>query len=360
MRGSGLVKWAAVATLAVFAALQIGCSKTDVRNETVGSVDGDDVKVYELREFLGMRGGVVPAAGVPAERKKEALGRLLSGRQLAREARAMGLDNSAAFRSAIEQNEQGILIGALLRKEIAARVKVKESDIAAESKKARAADNALSESDASFRAARVISDREISKIEEDLVAAAKKEFPPSIDAKQIERIGRGEAVRDNAVLATCAGGSVTYAQVRKALEGLSRSQHGGQDLSRNPQALEKVTDREATGRALAAYARKQGIEGSEWLKVGRAEMERAVLANLMIEMVGAGVGPVTEKEISAAYAEHGDMLVRDGKKIPLAQVKEQLRSYLADVKRRKVIEEHVESLKKKGKITVNEKLLPNV
>ncbi len=69
---------------------------------------------------------------------------------------------------------------------------------------------------------------------------------------------------------------------------------------------------------------------------------------------------MTDKEIESAYAEHGQMFVKDGKKIPLAQVKDQLRAFLENAKRRKALDEYVEALRKKAKITINESVLPKV
>jgi competence CoiA-like predicted nuclease len=54
------------------------------------------------------------------------------------------------------------------------------------------------------------------------------------------------------------------------------------------------------------------------------------------------------------------MLVRDGKKVPLAAVKEQIRGFLQNNKRKKALEEYIEALKKKAKITVNEPALQKV
>ena len=125
-------------------------------------------------------------------------------------------------------------------------------------------------------------------------------------------------------------------------------------------AIQRVIDREAVGLALYTYAKKQGLEGSEVLKSVRGEMERTVLINLLAGNVAGKDIPVTDKEIETAYAEHGEMFVQQGKKIPLAQIKEQLRAYLANAKRRKALDEYVETLKKKAKITVNEAMLPKV
>jgi len=363
-RGEGNVRndrfGAAVLILAAAVAFGGGCSTKDAKNETVATVNGDDVKVVELREFLGSRGGVVAVTNLPAEKKKEGLDRLVAGRLLAQDARAKGLDNTDAYRAGLSGNDKGVWINALLRKEIAARVKIKESEIKDEAKKMRGADNSLSESDAASRAGQAIADREIRKIEEELIAAAKKDTPAAVDMEAIGKIGTGGKVADDVALATVGGEKITYGQVRKVLQAAAPGPHGAEGLLKNPVAIQRVVEREAMGVSLYAYAKKQGLDGSEWLKLVRGEMERAVLINLLAETVAAKDIPVTEKEIEAAYAEHGQMFVQDGKKIPLAQVKEQLRAFLENGKRRKALDEYVESLKKKAKITVNESVLPKV
>lgn len=334
-----------------------GCSAKDAKDEAVATVDGDPVKVSELREFLGFRGGVVSASSVPAEKKKEALDRLVSGRLLARDARGRGLDNTEEFRAAVARNEQGVWITALFRKEFASKVKVPESEIAAEAKKLREADKNLSEGDAAVRAAQAVSDQKARKVEEDLIAAARKEAPFTVDKELVQRIGKGENVGDNAVLATAGGEKITWSQVKALLGQMAPGPHGGQDLSRNPVAIERVLDREAAGRALYVYAKKQGLDGSEWIKGVRADMERAILINLVADRVVPGQVPVTDKEIADAYAEHGQMFVRDGKKIPLKEVKGQIRAFLENSKRKKSFDDYLEGLKKKGKVTVDEEVL---
>jgi len=59
-----------------------GCSGTEGKNKTVAQVNGDAIQVADLREVLGVRGGMTPAVGVPAEKKKEALDRLIAERLL--------------------------------------------------------------------------------------------------------------------------------------------------------------------------------------------------------------------------------------------------------------------------------------
>jgi len=69
---------------------------------------------------------------------------------------------------------------------------------------------------------------------------------------------------------------------------------------------------------------------------------------------------VTDQEIEAAYAAHAKEMVRDGKKIPLMMVKEQIRMSLQNEKRRKAFDDYVAELKGKGKVTVNDGVLPKV
>ena len=350
----------AAAILAVAVVFGGGCAAKEAKNEAVATVNGDDVKVVELREFLGSRGGVAPVTHLPAEKKKEGLDRIVAGRLLAQDARAKGLDNTDAFRDALSGNEKGVWINALLRKEIASRVKIKDSELKDEAKKMRSADNTLSESDAATRAGQALAEREVRKVEEDLLAAARKDAPPAIDMETIGKIGKGEKLADDVALATVGNERITYGQVRKVLQSAAPGPNGADVLLKNPVAVQRVVDREAMGVALYAYAKKQGVEGTDWLKSVRGEVERAILINLLADHVAGKDIPVTDKEVEGAYTEHGEMFIRDGKKIPLAQVREQLRAYLENAKRRKTLDEYVETLRKKAKITINESILSKV
>ena len=338
----------------------LACSTPDVRNETVASANGDGIKVFELREFLGIRGGMTAASQVPAEKKKEALDRLVSGRLLAQEALARGLDNTGEYRDAIARNGQGVLIAALFRKEMASKLKIKDKEVEAEAKKLREADKNLSETDASFRARQALSEADMRRIEGELISAAKKATASSIDRELIEKIGKGGKFEDNVALATVGAEKISYGEVKRQIQAVSPGSHDGQVLSRIPMAIEKTLEREITGRALAAYAKKQGIEGSEWERSVRKELERSVLINLLADKVVPKDVPVTDKEIGDAYAEHAQMFVRDGKKIPLSEVKERIRGFLQNRRRSQALEAYIEGLRKKAKITVNEALLPKV
>jgi hypothetical protein len=86
-------------------------------------------------------------------------------------------------------------------------------------------------------------------------------------------------------------------------------------------------------------------------------MERSILIDLLARQELAEGTEVTDDEIAEAYKEHKQMFVRDGKEIPLLQVREQIRGFLQNEKKRKKIETYIEELKKKAKITVNEELL---
>ena len=337
-----------------------GCSKPQAKNETVAEVNGDAIQMNELREFLGVRGGLTAVMGVTPEQKKEALDRLIAGHLLAQEARAQGLDNTDEFLDIMKKSEQSVLVTALFRKEVASKEIVSKDEIQAEAKKMKAADNTLSDNNANVRAERSVSEAKIRKIQQDLIAAANKEFPSEIVQPVVNRIVQGEKVQDNAVLGTAAGDNVTYGYVRAQLEQIAGGMHGDKDVARNPVAINRFLTRALTGKSLAAYAKKQGIEGTEWIKTSRADIERTILIDLLAAKVLEKEAKATDKEVEAYYKEHAEMFVQHGKKVPFMMIKEQLRGFLQNEKRKSAMNAYIEDLKKKAKITVNEKVLGDV
>jgi len=338
-----------------------GCSSKDVRQETVATVNGDEVKGAELREFLGAPAGVFAVVEIPVERKKEALDQLVAVRLLAQEGHSRGIDNTSEFKEILQQNDPLVRIKALLRKEIEAKLKVTNEEIKAEIAKVKEANKGISDADAAMRAVKSVSGSRVQKIQEDLIAAAKKETAAAVDPKAVARIGKEENLPDNVVLATAGDEKILYGDVKKILRGLSPGGGPGQpDLSKNPALVGNVLERELTMRALAAYAKKQGVDGSEGYKSMRREMERFVLRSMVADNVIAKNVEVTDKEIEATYAEHSATMVRDGKKIPLAMVKEQIRAALRNEKGQKAVEVYIAELRKTAKITVNDAVLSKV
>ena len=338
-----------------------GCGSKDVRQEVVATVNGDQIKGGEIREFFGAPAGVFAVVDIPVEKKKEALDQLVVVRLLAQEGRSRGLDNTAEFKEILQQNDQLVRIKTLVRKEIEAKLKVTNEEMKAEIVKVKEANKEISDADAAMRAVKSVSGSRIQKIQEDLIAAAKKETAAAVDPKAVSRIGK-ENVPDNVVLASVGDEKILYGDVKKILRDLSqaRGAPGQPDLSKNPVVAGNILERELTIRALAAYAKKQGVDGSEGYKAMRQEMERFVLRNLMADNVAATNVVVTDGEIEAAYAEHSATMVRDGKKIPLAMVKEQIRAALRNDKGTKIVDVYIVELRKKAKITVNDAVLPKV
>ncbi|MGA6994252.1 MAG: hypothetical protein WBX50_10175 [Candidatus Deferrimicrobiaceae bacterium] len=347
-------------TIAVAALGVSACSQQKPKNETVAEVNGDAIRVTELREFLGMLGGVTPVSGITAEQKSQSLDRLIAGRLLAQDARAQGLDNTDEFRNAREGSEQTALITAILRKEIDSKAKVSREEVQAEAKKIMAADNTLSDNTANVQAGRSISRAKIRKVQEELIDAAKKEFPATIHQEMVEKIVGGATVPDNAVLATAAGDNITFGEVREDLERSMGGMHGGQSVARNPVAINRMLTREATAKSLTAYAKKQGIDGSDWHKITREDIERTILIDLLAAKIMADEAPVGDEEVDAYYKEHTEMFVQHGKKVPLMVVREQLRGFLRSEKRKSAMNDYIEELKKKATIKVNEKALGDV
>jgi hypothetical protein len=339
-----------------------GCSSKDVRQETVATVNGDEIKGTELREILGVPAGVFPVVEIPVERKKEALDQLVAVRLLTQEGRSRGIDNTPEFKEILQQNDPLVRIKALMRKEVEGKLKVTNEEIKAEIAKVKEANKGISDADAAMRAVKSVSGSRIQKIQEDLIAAAKKETAAAVDPMAVARIGKEENVPDNVVLASAGDEKILYGDVKKILRGLSPGggAQGQPDLSKNPVLVGNILERDLTMRALAAYAKKQGVDGSEGYTSMRQEMERFVLRGLVADNVAAKNVEVTDKEIKAAYTEHSATMVRDGKKIPLAMVKEQIRAALRNEKGQKVVDAYIAELRKKAKITVNDAVLPKV
>ncbi|MBI5576285.1 MAG: hypothetical protein HY896_07970 [Deltaproteobacteria bacterium] len=338
----------------------LGCSTAEVKNEVVGTANGEEIRIFELREFLGIRGAAVPASDIPAEKKKEALDRLIGGRLLAQEAKAKGLDNTEEYRTLIRQSEDDQWITALFRKEIDARSKDIEKEMKAETKRLMEANKKLTEKEAESRAGKMAYDMQLRKIQEGLVASAKKEVPASVENAVLQRIGKKEKVGDDTVIAAAGAEKITYGEVKKILQAMGGGSHASEELARNPMAIERILDRELTKRSLLGLAKKQGIEGSKWLAEARKDTERIVLINILADKEILKDVVVTDKDIEATYKEHSEMFVQNGKKIPLAQIKEQIRGFVATNLKRKSIEAYVDVLKKKAKITVNEAVLAKV
>jgi hypothetical protein len=352
-----------IAAAAVAATFAAGCANAkDPGQGVVATVNGDPIKTTELREILGVPGGLFAVTEIPVDRKKEALDRLVQWRLMAQDARSRGFDNTEEYRKIVGQNEQMLVAKALLRGEVAAKLKVSEKDVQAEIAKLKASDNTLRDDAAAVRAVRTVTEGPVRKIRDDLIATAKKDAGAMIDRSEVDRIGKGKKVPDNAVLASVGGEKILYGEVKKELQGLRipGGAHGVLDLTRNTVAIGQILDRDVTLRALAAYGKKQGIEGTDVYKLTRKEMERFVLVNLEAEKVVPKDLPVTDQEIESLYARHAGQFVRNGKKIPLAQAKEQLREYLQREKRREALEAFVAELKKKAKVTVDEGALSKV
>lgn len=361
MRTAGRRGIALVLAAVAAGAMLGGCGKSDVRSEAVATVNGEGITVRELREYLGIPVGNFPASEVPLEKKKEARDRLVAGRLLDQDARARGLDNTQEYRKAIREGERSVWVNTLFRQEFDTKLKVSDKEIKDEAGKIKGANPGMPDADASARAARAITERRVREVETGLIAEAKKEVPSTVDSQLVDRVARGEAVPDNAVIATAGAERITCGELKRVLEGMTTGgPHGQQDIAKNPAMIQSALDREIGGRLLYEYARKQKVDGSKWYKVVRGDMERSVMINLLADQVLLKDVTVTDAEVKAAYSEHGQMLVRNGKKIPLAEVREQLQRYILNQKRGKALEAYIQEQKNKAKITNNDAVLPKV
>lgn len=336
-----------------------GIAAAGVNEDTVAFVNGDKINGLELRESLGIWAGVMSASGVPQETKKAALDRLIDRRLIEQAARWKKLDKMDEFSRRSMESREKLLVPVLMRDEIASRLKIEHEEVRAESARLRKENKNLPKDQAMEAAKKTIWQRELRKIEQELVAAAREEASISIDEETIARIGKGESVEDNAVLGTAASAAVNYGELKDLVRKMRGGRHAG-DLGANPRMLRDLVDRELTGRALLAYARNRKVEESERMKAARREADRAILIDLFMEREILKGVKVTEKEITETYARHSQMLVRDGKKIPLSEVKEDIRRIALEGKSKAAMMEYLARLKKKAKIKINDKLLPKV
>ncbi len=348
VKGIGAI--CAAAAIAVAVGFSAGCAKKDAVGKVVATVNGEEIRVSDMRESMGFRGSGATAAALSLERKKQILDRICLSYLLAQDARSRGLDNTPEFKEAFRKGASTALMIGLLRTEVAEKVKVDPKEIDAEAGKLRAADNSVSADDAYLRANRAIQEQRVRKLQDEIVATAKKEIPVSIDNAVLLKILAGEKIPDNVAWATVGGKPVVAAEAREALQNVP-----------NPAMTRMALDQELTGQVLSAYATKAGIPGTPGHKAAQEEFRRYLLVNLLAEKVILGNAAVTDEEVRQAYKEHEAMLrQKDGKLVPLEKVKDQLKGFLLQNKRRQLIEEYAGKLKGKAKITIDEAALKEV
>jgi len=343
-------------------ALAAGCARKDPRQEVVATVNGEDIKVLDLRAWMVDPTGTIAVTHIPVDKKKKALDKLIVGWLLAQDARSRGMDNTPEFRESFKRSEHLIRVNALFRKEVGAKLKYDDKAVKAEIARIQEANKKISAENAAQRASRRISEEQIRKIREGLIATARKETGAALNQATMGNIVKGESVPDNAVIASAGEEKILYAEVKRMLEERSPTgeSQGLPDLSKNPEVIAKVVDQELNVLALSAYARKQGIEGSEGYKMARQEEERNILRTMVFQAASRKDVEITDKEVENAYAERSRELVRQGKKIPRSTVREQVRESLQDQKRGKAFHDYIADLKKKARITIDNAVLSKV
>jgi len=346
-----------------FAALAGGCSKKDFNREVVATVNGDDITVLELRELLGAPTGIFAFPDVPVEQKKRAVDQLVAGRLVVQAALAMGLGDTEEYKGTLRKNEIGVQVDALIRKEAGEKLKLDEKEIKAEAEKIKGENAGLSDAEAAGRASKAIIGRQLRKIQKDLGVTARAETGAAVDNAVLERIGKGEALPDSAVLASAGDEKILYGDVKKIIGEMPmlpiRPDQRTPEVTRA--LVGRILEQELVLRSLKAYSKKRNIGGSEEYKTARRNMERAVVANMLFDNVTGGLPAVSDEEVAADYARRVQMMQGDKSKAPpIDAVREQLREVLKNQKRRAAFEEYIEGLRKKGKVTVHEELLPKV
>jgi hypothetical protein len=155
-----------------------GCASKDVRQEAVATVNGDEIKGAELREYLGVPAGIFAVVEIPVETKKEALDQLVAVRLLAQDGRSRGIDNTPEYKEILERNDQLVRVKALMKKEIEEKLKVTGEEIKAEIAKVKGESKGISDADAAMRAVKSVSGSRMQKIQDDLIATTWFSPPP--------------------------------------------------------------------------------------------------------------------------------------------------------------------------------------
>lgn len=338
-----------------------GCSSESAINETVATVNGTRITVLEVREAIGIPGGLVAASMLEPDQKKKAIDQIVETRILAAEARAMGYDNTNEFKEILRSSESSIAIKGLFRKELDARSKKLESEIETVAKELSAKDKNLKPAEARFQAGQTVFDKKLGEIQRELTDAARKAFPDKIESAVIAKIAGGEKVPDNTVVGSVGSDKMTYGDakvlVEKAMKGMK---HPGKDFTTDEATLGSVIGQDLGNRSLMAYAKQQGGEKGRWHDLDRSLLENSILIGLLAERVIFKGISATDKEIEAAYGEHKDMFTQGGKVLPLAEVRGQIANFIENDKKRKAVEAYLVPLKAKTKVSITESMLSKI
>jgi hypothetical protein len=359
----GRIKSSLLIGVAALAAsvLVSGCSSEEAINETVATINGNRVSVMEVREASGIPGGLVSASMLDKDQKKKVIDQIAETRILAQEARTMGLDNSPEFKEAVQVGEAGIVIKGLFRKELDAKGKKIESEIETAAKALTAKDKNLKPADARFRAGQTVFGEKLNLVQKEVTEAANKAFPQKVDGAVLNKIAAGEKVSDDTVVGTAGTEKLTYGQTKALMEKATQGmKHAGKDFSKDPKALASVIGQDLANRSLLAYAKQQGGDKGRWHELDRSLLENSVLIGILAEKVIFKDVSVSDKEIESAYGEHKDMFMKDGKLLPLAEVRPQIANFLQNDKKRKAVEAFLAPLKAKAKITITESMLSKI
>jgi hypothetical protein len=338
-----------------------GCTSEDSINETVATVNGNRITVMEVREAIGIPGGLVAVPMLEKEQKRKIIEQIAETRILAQEARARGIDNSAEFKDAIKAGEAGIIVKGLFRKELDVKAKKAESEIDAAAKTLMAKDNNLKPIEARLQAGQAVFGSKISQVQAEVTAAARKAFPEKIDAAMVAAIAKGEPITDNAVVGQAGNEKMTYGEAKELIgKAMQGGKHSGKDFTRDEKALTSVILQDLQNKSMVAYARQQGSEKGRWFELDRSLLENSVLIGMLAEKVIFKDISVSDKEIEATYNEHKEMFNKGGKVLALAEVRGQIVSFLQDDKRRKAVEAFLAPLKAKAKVVITDSMLPKI
>ncbi|RMG57917.1 MAG: hypothetical protein D6713_08725 [Deltaproteobacteria bacterium] len=304
-RGRAII---AVFLASLFALTLAGCqSGTKVAPATgkvVATVGDDAITVKDLREFLGVRGGIYPASNVTEETKRNALDRLIAGKLLAKAAVEKGYDKLDEFKKRYEEGKKQLYIAVLFREKVDKTVKLDDEEVKAEAERLKKKEK-ISDDEALAKARASIAQRVFNEKDSALVEEVKKNIKLEHDQEVLKKFFSGKEVKDDEVVSRWGDFKITAKMVKDELGAISG--HGGVNFLTDPRAVGTIVERLAIKEALYRKALEEKVDQTPTFKDVEKNFRNSILIDLLIEKdFRAGV-KVTDKDAKAAYNEHPEM-----------------------------------------------------
>ncbi len=294
--------------LLIFSLQACSSKEEPKKGGALATVNGENISVKDLREFLGVRAGAHRVFGVPRARMKSALESIIAGRLLASEGRKKGYDKDKAFMKRYEDAKNDLYISSLFREKVGNVVTVTEGQIKDESKKIMEKEKKISEAEALQKATEGLYDKQFKESDNIIVAKAQKKISMKIKDETLKKISSGKTLVDSTAVATVNGDAVTYGEVKEELGNVAG--HNVSGLVKDVNALKAILKRISIKRGLLSYAMKEKVDERETFSQLKKNFENSLLVSLFIEKDLRKGLKVTVEEAKKEYDSHPEMFIQ--------------------------------------------------